>query len=256
MDPSTDAATTQDASIAQERDHNREPQTLSVSRSLGISVSPSLCSSVSLSSLALSVSVTEDELLQELNGNMPTGEGGLNRRVLSLARKLKAIPLVAQADAEMLKEIVGRWHCVAYPVGKKDFDDTWADFTYAWKLVKYAEGEGPLVEIMRSADAAPMPECASQYDSESTRRLVKLCRELQKVAGNAPFFLGCRPAGHLLGINHVIASKRLNMLVTDGVLELIEPGTTGKASRYRYVADRVVGENGTSPETGRGGAQE
>ena len=39
--------------------------------------------------------------------------------------------------------------------------------------------------------------------------LVGICRELQRRAGDAPFFLGCRTAAELLGVEHNTAARWL-----------------------------------------------
>jgi len=55
--------------------------------------------------------------------------------------------------------------------------------------------------------------------------------------GTAPFFLGCRKAGEIMGTDRDTAAKRLKMLVADGVIELVAKGTRGRASEYRYRGD-------------------
>ena len=74
------------------------------------------------------------------------------------------------------------------------------------------------------------------YDCPKTHRLIKLCRELQRASGDGPFFLSCRTAGELLGLDHNTAWRRLGMLVSDDLIQTVEPGTKTKATRYRYVA--------------------
>lgn len=71
--------------------------------------------------------------------------------------------------------------------------------------------------------------------------MIALCRELQRMAGDHPFFLGCRDAARLVGFgnDHMTASRRLAMLCDDEVLELKEKGWQspqgGRSSRYRYL---------------------
>jgi hypothetical protein len=69
--------------------------------------------------------------------------------------------------------------------------------------------------------------------------LVGLCAELQRVAGDRPFFIGCRSAGKLLGITFQRAAKYLRRLCADGTLVRLTRGTqaSGRASEYRYVAN-------------------
>lgn len=103
--------------------------------------------------------------------------------------------------------------------------------------MRFVRGSEPLAAIVERAEAAPLPSFASRYDTPETHRLVKLCRELQRACGGSPFFLACRTVGKLLDIDHRTASRRLHMLCTDGVLCVVKPGDTHRATRYRYVAD-------------------
>jgi hypothetical protein len=91
--------------------------------------------------------------------------------------------------------------------------------------------------IVQRADAGPAPQVAERYDAPQTRRLVAICRELQRTSGENPFFLSCRIAGNLLGLDQTTAWRRLGMLVADGVLLVAQSGTAHWATRYRYAGD-------------------
>ena len=93
-----------------------------------------------------------------------------------------------------------------------------------------------MAQILARADASRLPAAAEMYDCPKTHRLIKVCRELQRASGDGPFFLSCRTAGDLLDLDHNTAWRRLGMLVSDGIIQTIEPGTKTKATRYRYVA--------------------
>ena len=184
------------------------------------SVSPSLCLSVS----------------QAIATTLPQREGERNRKLFDFARALRAVPTLCDKPLPQLKPAVREWHRAALPViGTKAFDETWAEFAYAWPRVRSAMGVNPLAEALARVDAATLPPEASDYDSPATRRLLLLCRELQRASGAEPFFLSCRSAGGLLGIDHDAANKLLAMLVADGVLARARAGTTRTATRYRYV---------------------
>ena len=61
--------------------------------------------------------------------------------VFELARALKAIPALADAEARDSRDPVRRWHERALPIiGTKPFDETWADFVTAWPRVKHPKG--------------------------------------------------------------------------------------------------------------------
>jgi hypothetical protein len=169
---------------------------------------------------------------------LPAAEGERNRRLFDFARALAAIPSLADAKAKDLKPYVRQWHDAALPtIGTKAFEDTLTDFEYAWPRVQYPLGTGPMTQMLAQADASDLPQCAEDYDAEATIRLIKLCRELQRAAGDDPFFLSCRTASELLNIDRMTAWRRLKRLVGDDVLDLVEKGQKLRASRYRYLGE-------------------
>jgi hypothetical protein len=95
-----------------------------------------------------------------------------------------------------------------------------------------------LTAVLATVRAAPLPAAADAYHVEALRLLVGVCRELQRLAGDRPFFLGCRDAGRLLAIPFQKAASYLRRLCADSVLSRTSKGNriTGKASEYRYLA--------------------
>jgi len=75
------------------------------------------------------------------------------------------------------------------------------------------------------------------YARPEVRLLASLCRELQAEAGEAPFFLACRPAEKLLGVSWKTVTRWLILFCADELLRLVEKGsrTKGRASRYRHL---------------------
>ena len=94
-----------------------------------------------------------------------------------------------------------------------------------------------MATIFAAAKEAELPAEAAEIEQEKLRQLVALCRELQRAAGDGPFFLSCRTAGRLLGVHFKTANRWLFYLVQEGLLELVKAGdaSTMQASRYRYV---------------------
>ena len=82
-----------------------------------------------------------------------------------------------------------------------------------------------------------------EYDSSEMRLLVAICLQLQREHGSEPFYLSCRTAGKLIGVDHLRANRWLNVLIEDNVLSLVQKGRPGKAqglaSRYRYVGEGI-----------------
>lgn len=170
--------------------------------------------------------------------SLPRGPGQRNKQVFELCRALKAIPSIAGADAADLKPYVRRWHELAKPVIQTPaFEDTWFDFLRGWPRVLFPKGTEPMSQIFAAAVAAELPEAALQYDSAQCRLLVVLCRELQRAAGDGPFYLSARTAGRLLGVDFKAAWRWLFVLQSDNVLKVVTRGNTRTANRYRYLKE-------------------
>ena len=94
-----------------------------------------------------------------------------------------------------------------------------------------------MATIMEKALQAPMPKAAERYEEEPIRRLVALCRQLDREASGGTFFLLCRTAGVLLGVSHMQANRWLFLLDHDKVVRQVSKGDRGKrhAAQYRYV---------------------
>jgi len=195
------------------------------------------CSILSALSVAQPGSTSLDDALEAaIQSTLPTATGRRNRAIFEFARALKAIPALAEAPVGALREYVRDWHELALPViGTKPFEETWADFVVAWQRVKFPRGQEPMVLIVQRANAGPLPRVAENYDAPETRRLVAICRELQRASGENPLFLSCRTAAALVGLDQTTAWRRLLMLVADGVLVVVQKGTLHRATRYRYV---------------------
>lgn len=194
---------------------------------------PLLCGSV-----ASVPPVNDPDVEKAIRETLPDGEGQRNGAIFSFCRTLKAIPALADQPAAALRETVECWHRRALGViGTKSFDATWSDFRHAWARVRFPKGDDPLALVLQQAMASNPPACAGRYESPEMKLLICVCRELQQLAGDRPFFVSCREAARVLGIpDHKAAWRLLRTLVTDGVLEVIERGTKTKATRYRYVA--------------------
>jgi len=153
-----------------------------------------------------------------------------------LARRLKSLPHLTDAHVSNLKPTVQQWHKLALPVIRtKPFEETWLDFAQGWARVKYPGGTGPLAALWSLAISEALPPRALAYEQESVRLLVGLCYQLQRHAGRGTFFLACRTAGALLGVDHTTAWRWLNLLDIDGVLCKVSTGNlaTHKANEYR-----------------------
>lgn len=184
---------------------------------------------------------TEDEQRIEsaILESLPQQPGQRNRLVFELARGLKAVPSLFDAEARDLREYVRRWHQLALPViGTQPFEETWIDFIRAWPRVKYPKGSEPVMQIFERAQSEALPHEIAQYQYSQSELiiLVAFCRELQRSAGRNPFFLSCRTAGKLIGKPHLTIWRWLSLMEHDGLLEVVEKGSqkSRKATRFRY----------------------
>jgi hypothetical protein len=190
---------------------------------------------------AVSAVYQEDDpaVEQAICDTLPVEPHTRNRRIFDFARRLRAIPSVANSNVKDLRAVVVEWHRRALPtIATKAFEETWLDFAKAWQSVKFAAGTEPILAIWETAKKR-LPPAAAQYDDPTVRRLVALCCELQGIAGDKPFFLDCRTAGRLLEVPHVQAARWLKLLCLDGILQLVTPGIRRRAAEYRYIASVV-----------------
>lgn len=170
--------------------------------------------------------------------SLPLEPGKRNKQVFELARALKSIPSLADADPKTLKPLVRYWHDLASAVVTSPAEETWIDFLRAWPRVKFLKGGEPMSKIFAAAVKSGVPEIAAAYEQSQLRLLVALCRELQRACGDGPFYLSCRTAGTLLNVNHTTAWRWLFLLEQDDVIRVVSRGSqqSRRASRFRYIA--------------------
>ena len=168
--------------------------------------------------------------------------GKLHERVFSFARQLKAIPeyQLVEPTNEAFRIAAQRWHAFMLEVGSIDNDTTVDEIrallVSALPKVKYAAGHGIIATAWAAAQSSPIPDILQlAFDDERTWRLGAFCFQLQQLTGEEPFFLSCRVAGSLLECDHVRVSRLLRLMVTEGILEVIEKGTSRRATRYCWV---------------------
>lgn len=180
----------------------------------------------------------ETQITEIVHAHLPHAFGNRHRCIFQLARTLKGLPQYADSPAEDLREIVRAWHAKAVEnLGTKDFDSSWWDFIESWDQVLYPIGDGTVDRAIKQAAAEPVPAVADRYESEAVRRLVAVCRQLQIMAGDKPFFLSSRSVAKLCKSTAPTAALRLRGLCRDKVLKLVEQGKLEgrKASEYRYL---------------------
>lgn len=183
--------------------------------------------SVSSDSSVSSVGVRVEKFL-------PSENGQRNKYLFALARHAKAV--MPEATEAQLRGLVRQWFELAKPViGTQEFVTSWGDFKRAWEAVKFPAGEALAPVLAALKEPEPIPdELQERGFCDRDWLLVRLCRELQLLAGDEPFFIGARKAGEILDMHYTDASALLRALVADGIIQLVSRGSGSKASRYRF----------------------
>jgi Bifunctional DNA primase/polymerase, N-terminal len=209
---------------------NRETERTEITENTGRCLLLSQSSTLSLS----------QEIQQAIERTRPDGLHKRHTLLFHFARHLKSIPSLADVPVNELRLYVQKWYDSAKPFIRSPFEETWFDFGEAWDKIRFPVGQGPVDMAFAMVLASELPEVADQYEQQELRLLVGLCRELQRAAGaDSPFFLASRVAARLLQVDHSTAARWLKGLQLDGIIQLVEAGSSssGKASRYRYIAD-------------------
>lgn len=165
---------------------------------------------------------------------LPEQVGQRNRRLFELARYLKGTR--PHATREELRAVIDYWHQQALPnIGTTDFTESWGDFQRAWDSVRMPYGS-IMDRIIEEIDMTePAPESLQKLGyGDKALLLCRICKQLQRNAGENPFFVSARQAGKLVGLHYSDASKVLYAMVGDNVLALVKKGAGNQASRYRY----------------------
>jgi hypothetical protein len=141
-----------------------------------------------------------------------------------------------------LMNVFEQWYANAKPTDCLDEaqakDDYMTEFMDACRLAKHPLGGTTLVEAWHRATSNPPPPEAMIFESPDKRNLVALCRELQILAKEEPFFLSCRVAAQLLKHDtHSTAATWLGAFQTLKLIQEVKKGSaTGRqASEYRYL---------------------
>ena len=191
-----------------------------------------------LSNLNAVKGVGEDEIETAISVTLPKAFGERNHQVFQLARALRGISALADADPRELRPIVKKWHSLALPhISTKPFEETWIDFFYGWPRVEIPMRLNLLADAMTlGKQNYPLD---AEYEQEGLKGLLALCFGLQAIMGDQPFFLSTRTAGRLLSVPHMKAWRWLFLLEQDKWIETVAKGGTKespyKATRFRYL---------------------
>ncbi len=164
-----------------------------------------------------------------------------NHALFGLCRRLKTLDDFCGSGANELRKPVEEWWRRA-SFGHHDFPsfaEVWAEFQSAWTKVRTPHGEGPMSKAANEAleCARKLTLVGTEYEDIRLRHLVCLCMVLseQHAVNEATFRLDCRSAGDAIGADKNLAAAWLRMLCKGRVIECVELGTRGRATRYRWI---------------------
>ena len=179
------------------------------------------------------------EIRSAIERAVPTNSWGpLHRRIFGLARELKGIASLADADAADLGDILTAWYQLAAPMlpDESCADDAMGEFISSWGQDQFPSGTSPLDMAVKKMETTKLPAVAEHFSSPLTQRLIHLCQELQRASGAEPFFLSGVKASEILGCDSRTAWRRLKILTAFKIITVVTPGRGYRATRYRYIA--------------------
>lgn len=179
--------------------------------------------------------LTEFEL-EAIRLSMPNGVGQRNSKIFELARRLLAQS--TERSSERNQMVFDRWWDEArHFVGTKDYAVSLADWTIAIEKATTPLHDPVSVCLLRAREESP-PLWTARMDPKC-RILASLCRELQRMHGDDPFFLSARTAGKAIDVTHATAHAWLRIFVVLGKLREVARGSrqTNLATTYKYLGD-------------------
>jgi len=194
-----------------------------------------------ITSVSLSLCVirfTEQEIIKKFAS---VSSRTSHDKLFKLARGVKALEKQngAKFSDDDFKRVFEKWFKASrgYLRPGQTRADYFDEFLGAYDCVRRPLGENALAIAWQKSHDAPLPEAANKFKSPKIRALVRLCAELQGIAGGEPLYLSCRNAAELLGVSYKQAARYLSLLVRESLLSVIEPGSAknNRASRYRFV---------------------
>jgi hypothetical protein len=186
----------------------------------------------SLSSLSLPVAIKLriSDAIKRTISRLPWQRG-----LFEYARMLKPIAAGYSIDSTNLSAFeaaVRAWHNATGH--EHPFEEAWSEFIVAWPKIKCPAGEGLLEAIsIRLDDSGLWPKV---YQESRSNKLLALCWELSRAAGDGVFYLSVRKAEEVCGFpDRMTAWRRMKMLTVDGWIQEVQAGTTTKATRYKFL---------------------
>ena len=80
-----------------------------------------------------------------------------------------------------------------------------------------------------------IPTESQDYEIKKLRFLVRICYQLQQLSNPKPFYLSWNQAAEALKVSPQCAGSYLGILISDGIIEVVEEHTETEATKYRYI---------------------
>lgn len=160
-----------------------------------------------------------------------------NRVLFGLARHLRGFEkkYECRLGPTLLVEILESWKRKNESFLRPNHD-YFCEFLVKLQAVQFAWGETLSAALERARQQSP-PSRVLVLTDEAAHLLASLCRELQREAGDEPFYLIGRAAALLLNRSHSTVASWLRAFQALGILEVISKGYRGHGTRYRYIAE-------------------
>ena len=172
-----------------------------------------------------------------------------NASLFNLGRLLKSYKHAVGRPATNaeLDFVFDRWCLLARRFWRPGLtrDDYYAEFLEAYSYARIGLHENPIEVAVSRAKAAPSPQVQG-FTDERIRLLVAICRELQVLTGNNPFFLPTRKLGEVLGAHWTVVARWLRILEKPLQVIHLAPGEVRKrggnrSPRYHYRPPQPAG---------------
>ena len=178
-----------------------------------------------------------DELQRVIDECALTARKTSNRKLFALVREVRGMEFRRKAkfSPETQAQIANAWIKVSGPFltpGK----DYFTDYCCKYEAVRHPKG-ATLAAALERAETQPPPVRALLHPNPEVHLLASLCRELQKLTPNRPFFLDGRSCAAVFGHQHhsTIASW-LRALSTLRVIVVVGEYKRDRAREYQYIA--------------------
>lgn len=178
----------------------------------------------------------QEAISRAIESTLPDAPGQRNNRLFLFVGKLKAIPNVRNLPAPKLFSIVREWHRRGFPRTSQTTseDETLASFNGMWARRKFAAGENPIWDALEDARSMP-PLPGTEDRSPPYRLLAAWWYALHRRNGGAEGYIACEDMAKGLGLSARRAWELCDLLCADGLLQVVERGRRGRASRHRYI---------------------